>query len=73
MGDAYGGAEEDDVTSPVTVKVTVEDPETGETISRTITDDYVVITAGSCYLDGTAWYANGTRVLTVKGAKGGAR
>lgn len=61
------------MTTPVTVKVTVEDPETGETISRTITDDYVLITAGSAYLDSTQWHANGTRVLTVKGATGEAR
>ena len=54
----------------VTVEVTVRDPETGETQTATVTDDYILITAGSCYLDGIQTYANGTRVLTVKGRRG---
>lgn len=41
-----------------------EDSQTGE-----IMDDYVIVTAGSCYVASVVQYANGTAVLTVKGAK----
>lgn len=48
------------------IRVTVEDLETGETASREVDDDYVLVTAGRHYLDGIVRHANGTTVLTVK-------
>lgn len=52
------------------VKVTVTDPETGEVLAETIVrNDYTIIVAGTCYVDGISTYANGTHVLTVKGRK----
>ncbi len=49
------------------IRVTVTDLETGESESQEVSNDYVIVCAGSCYLDGTQAYANGTHVLTVKG------
>lgn len=52
------------------IKVTVSDPESGEVLGeQTIQDDYVIITAGSCYVAHTNAHANGTHVLTLKGRK----
>lgn len=50
------------------IKVTVTDPDTGEVLGeRTLENDYVIICAGSRYLDGVQQYpAKGTTVLTVK-------
>jgi hypothetical protein len=49
------------------IRVTAEDLETGEKETQEITDDYVIITAGSCYVDGIQTYpGTGTHVLTVK-------
>jgi hypothetical protein len=50
----------------VTIEITVRDPETGETATRTITDDYVLICAGNRYLAHTQTYRSGTHQLTVK-------
>ena len=48
-------------------RVTVEDLETGEKQSRTVSaGDYVLIPFAPCYLHHTNWHANGTVVLTVK-------
>lgn len=52
------------------IRVTVTDTETGETESTEFDNDYLLIRAGSCYLDGVQAYANGTHVLTIKGRKG---
>ena len=55
--------------SDTAIKVTVSDPDTGEVLGEAIIDnDYTLICAGSCYLDGTQASRNGTHVLTVKGA-----
>jgi hypothetical protein len=53
------------------IKVTVTDPESGEVLGEhTIENDYVLVCAGSCYLDGTQAYpGTGTHVLTVKGKR----
>lgn len=51
------------------IRVTVTDLENGETASREIDNDYVLVTAGKHYLDGIVRHANGTVVLTVKVAK----
>jgi hypothetical protein len=56
-------------TSPTGIRVTVEDLETGDGESVVIADDYVVTTAGSCYVAHTQAYANGTHILTIKGRK----
>ena len=54
----------------MSIRVTVTDTETGESDTATIENDYILIVAGSCYLDGIADYpTTGTRVLTVKGRK----
>ena len=51
------------------VKVTVTDPETGEVLAETVvTDDYVLVCAGTCRLTYTQASANGTHVLTIKGS-----
>jgi hypothetical protein len=49
------------------IRVTVEDLETGESEVQEIEDDYVIVTGGSCYVDGLVAYSNGTHVLTIKG------
>ena len=55
----------------MSIEVTVRDTETGEVDTAVIEDDYVLIVAGSCYLDGFQDYpTKGTRVLTVKGRGG---
>lgn len=52
------------------IRVTVEDLKTGESESQVIQDDYVVVTAGSCYVSYTQVYPKtGTHQLTVKGRK----
>lgn len=52
------------------IRVTVKDLLTGEEESVELADDYLLICAGSCYLDGTQVYpTKGTHVLTVKGRK----
>lgn len=49
------------------VEVTCKDLETGETQTGICADgDYILITAGSAYLDGVQAYTK-THVLTVKG------
>lgn len=53
------------------IRVTVKDLQTGEEETVEISDDYLLICAGSCYLDGTQVYPTmGTHVLTVKGRRG---
>jgi hypothetical protein len=59
------------VTAPHPIEVTVRDPETGDSETATITDDYVITTAGSCYVAHTAAHADGTHVITVRGRKPG--
>lgn len=52
------------------IKVTVSDPETGEVLGeQLVEDDYVVICAGRTRLEHTQRHANGTHVLTIKGAR----
>lgn len=52
------------------IRVTVEDLITGETQSREIRDDYVLVVAGSCYVEKTMAYpGTGTHVVTIKGRK----
>lgn len=52
------------------IKVTVTDPATGEVLGEQVIDnDYVILCAGRARLDGVVRHANGTHVLTVKGAK----
>lgn len=48
------------------LRITCEDTETGDTESRTIENDYCLITDGDLYLDGIQRHANGTVVLTIK-------
>lgn len=55
----------------MTLRVTVEDVETGQQGEATVPDDsYLLITSGSAYLSGTQAYQH-THVLTVKGLKNG--
>lgn len=50
------------------IEVTVRDTESGETETATIENDYIVITAGTCWISSTQDYpTKGTRVLTIKG------
>ena len=48
------------------IRVTCRDLTTGEEEAREIADDYIVITAGSYFLDGVQAYGNGTVVVTIK-------
>ena len=48
------------------IKITVEDTESGETATREIENDVVVIAAGDHYVDGIQKYANGTQIYTIK-------
>jgi hypothetical protein len=52
-------------------KVTCLDVEKGDTESRVIENDWILITDGDCELTNTQVYANGTVVLTVKRADRG--
>lgn len=54
---------------PQGIRVTAFDPETGGENTVVIWDDYVLIRAGSCYVDHIQAHANGTHVITVKGRK----
>lgn len=55
-------------TSTKGIKVTVEDLETGEKDTAEILNDYIIITAGTCEVANMQVHANGTHVITVKGA-----
>ena len=57
------------MTEPI--KVTVTDPTTGEVLGeQTVTDDYVLICAGTAELTHTqASPTTGTHVLTIKGVR----
>jgi hypothetical protein len=51
----------------MTIEVTVHDTETGETETKTLDDDWLLITAGKVYLAHTqAYLSTGTTVLTIK-------
>lgn len=55
----------------MSVRVTVTDTETGESETAEIDNDCIVITAGSCYVDGVQDYpTKGTQVYTIKGRGG---
>lgn len=55
----------------MSIEVTVRDTETGESETAVIDNDYILITAGTCWLAGVQDYpTKGTRVLTVKGRGG---
>lgn len=47
-------------------EVTARDLETGESETKVIRDDWVVITDGAYRLDGVQAYGNGTVVVTLK-------
>ena len=54
----------------MSIRVTVTDTETGESQSREIENDVIVITAGTCWVDHIADYpTKGTQVYTIKGRK----
>lgn len=60
-------AHEDRSLDRLTVRVV--DPFTDEVLgSRTIYDDYCLVTAGHCVLSSVQKYANGTHVIVVKHA-----
>jgi len=51
------------------IRVTVKDLVDGTEHSQDFDDDYMIVTAGSCFVQHTAAYQNGTHVLTIKGRK----
>lgn len=55
------------------IRVVVTDTETGETGDCTIEDNYVIVTAGSCYVEHTDMCISGTHVITVRGRREGQR
>ena len=55
---------------PPRIEVTARDLGTGDSQTAVISDDYVLICAGSCYQAGVeADLETGTHVITVKGVK----
>lgn len=51
----------------MTIRVTVEDTESGETSSSELENNYVVITGGSCEVANTQVYpTKGIHVITIK-------
>jgi hypothetical protein len=55
----------------MSIEVTVRDTETGDTETATITNDYVIVCAGTCHVATIQDYpTKGTRVITVKGRLG---
>jgi hypothetical protein len=54
----------------MSIKVTVEDTESGESSTATIENDVIVITAGTCHVDHVQDYpAAGTQIYTIKGRR----
>ena len=51
------------------IRVTIEDLETGESESREVLNDYIIICQGTCYVSAEQMWASGTHQLTVKGRK----
>lgn len=51
------------------IRVTTTDLDTGESESAEVWDDYVIVCAGSAYVDSIQAHANGTVQLTIKGRK----
>lgn len=51
------------------IRVTCEDLETGESQSREIWNDYIVIVAGDRYVANVQAHGNGTHVVTIKRAE----
>lgn len=51
------------------VRVTVDDLKTLDRDSAIIRNDYVIVTAGSCYLAYVQEHKNGTVQLTIKGRR----
>lgn len=57
----------------MTIKVTVEDVETGDSETKTITDDVLVIVEGTAHVAGIQNYPKSkTQVWTIKGVGGAA-
>lgn len=55
----------------MSIEVTVRDTVTGESETATIDNDYVIVTAGTCFIAHINDYpTKGTRVITVKGRNG---
>lgn len=54
------------VTTDAVIRVTAEDPETGDFTQQEITDDVVVICAGRHYVGRVVKYGNGTQIWTIK-------
>lgn len=51
----------------MSIEVTCRDTESGESETQTIENDYIVVTAGTFYVDGIQSYpGTGTVVLTIK-------
>lgn len=54
----------------MTTRVTAVDVETGEEQTIEITDNYVLVREGSCYVKHTEVCGDGTNVLTIRGVRG---
>lgn len=55
------------------IRVTALDVERSEAQAVEITDDYVLITAGRCFVADVQAHGNGTHVITVKNAGQGTK
>lgn len=55
------------------IQVTVHDPVTGETVTRELMNDYLILAAGTCTYQIDANLTTGKHVITVTGRRGKAR
>lgn len=53
----------------MSIRVTAEDLETGDSQVQEIRDDYCLVTAGTCFISNITAHANGTVVMTIKGRR----
>jgi hypothetical protein len=56
---------------PARIQVTATDLDTNESSTVVISDDYVIVCAGTCYREYVEDRFDGTHVITVKGRKQG--
>jgi hypothetical protein len=52
------------------IQVTVHDPVTGETVTRELMNDYLILAAGTCTYQIDADLVTGVHVITVTGRRG---
>jgi hypothetical protein len=64
---------DDQPERPARIQVTATDLDTNESSTVVISDDYVIVCAGTCYREYVEDRFDGTHVITVKGRRQGLR